>query len=320
LPAGAPGLARLAAEPAAAALGEAVALWGAWLTDERRASPHTVDAYARDVAAFLAFMARHLGGAPGPADMARLAPADLRAWLARRAVEARARTSTARALSAVKSFFRRAERAGLFANPAVAAVRAPRLPRALPRPLAVDEAEAAVEAAHGPEAWIAARDRALFLLLYGAGLRIGEALRLAVRDAAGPPDHLVVLGKGGKQRVVPLLPAVREALAAYAALRPGVAGPGDPLFLGARGGRLDAAVAQARFRAIRRELGLPETATPHALRHSYATHLLGAGADVRTIQELLGHASLSTTQRYTEVDEASLLKAYRAAHPRAGRG
>jgi len=300
-------------------LGPALALWAGWLQGERRASRHTIDAYGRDVAFFLDFLAEHLGHAPKLADLARLAPTDVRAWLARRAREDRARTSTARALSAVRGLFRRLERAELIDNPVFARTRAPRLPAGLPRPLTVGQARDVLDAAqHLPEPWLAARDGALVHLFYGAGLRIGEALGLDCAHVAGEPDVLRVRGKGGKDRMVPLLPAVCTALAQYLALRPGEARPDAPLFVGMHGGRLAAGVVQRRMRELRRALGLPETATPHALRHSFATHLLDRGADLRTIQELLGHASLSTTQRYTAVETESLLRTYRAAHPRAG--
>ncbi len=197
-------------------------------------------------------------------------------------------------------------------------MRTPKVPRALPRPLDVGDALAAVDAAGqlSDEPWLAKRDQALLLLLYGCGLRIGEALALNRRDAPAG-DVLVVTGKGRKQRLVPVLPVVREAIAAYLAACPHALPADAPLFLGARGGRLDPAVAQRQVRRLRSALGLPETATPHALRHSFATHLLADGGDLRTIQELLGHASLSTTQRYTAVDVSRLAAVHRRAHPRA---
>jgi integrase/recombinase XerC len=315
--AGAAQPALLTERPSARRLAEPIGLWLDWLEYERRVSPHTLDAYRRDLAVFLEFMAEHLGGPPGPAELAGLDAADLRAWLARRAAAGSARSSTVRALAAVRSFFRRLDRAGLVHNPAVAAVRGPRFRRPLPRPLGPGQARAAVAAAgEARRPWLGDRDRALLLLLYGAGLRIGEALGLTLGEVAGDPETLTITGKGRKQRMVPLLPVVREGLARYLATRPGEASPDAPLFAGARGKRLSPGVAQKRFRDLRRALGLPESATPHALRHSFATHLLGGGADLRTIQELLGHASLSTTQRYTEVDAEGLMQVYRAAHPR----
>ncbi|MGH6720292.1 MAG: tyrosine recombinase XerC [Alphaproteobacteria bacterium] len=318
MPEDAPGLAALRARPSARHLGPALDVWAGWLQGERRASRHTIDAYGRDVAFFLDFLAGHLGHAPKLADLARLEPTDVRAWLARRAHEDRARSSTARALSAVRGLFRRLERAGLIANPVVTRTRAPRVPAGLPRPLTVGQARDVLDAAgRVPEPWIAARDGALVYLLYGAGLRVGEALGLDCGHVADVPEVLRVRGKGGKDRLVPLLPVVRGALAAYLAVRPGESEPDGALFVGVRGGRLAAGVVQRRMRELRRALGLPETATPHALRHSFATHLLDQGADLRTIQELLGHASLSTTQRYTAVETESLLRTYRAAHPRA---
>lgn len=317
MPADAPGLADLIARPSAAWLGPALDLWAGWLVGERRASRHTVDGYARDIAGFLDFLARHLGGAPTLADLAALEPADVRAWLARRAGEGMARSSTARAMAAVRGLFRRLDRAGLVHNPAIAAARSPRVPARLPRPLTVDQARATLaSAAEAPVPWLGARDTALFTLLYGAGLRIGEALALNLGHVALGEAVLRVRGKGDKHRVVPLLPAVRAAIDAYLALRPGGVDADDPVFVGVQGRRLAPSVVQKRMRDVRRALGLPESATPHALRHSFATHLLGAGADLRAIQDLLGHASLSTTQRYTGVETAGLLATYRAAHPR----
>jgi len=295
----------------------ALADWLAHLADERRLSPHTVAAYRRDTLAMLAFVAEHRGGPVALADLAGLGIADLRSWLARRAARGYARASTMRAMAAVRTFFRFLDRRELVHNPALAAVRTPRLPRTLPRPLTPEAAGAVVAAAPeiAREAWIGKRDRALFALLYGAGLRIGEALALSRRDLAGA-GALTILGKGGKQRRVPILAAVHGAIADYLAAAP-AGPPNGPLFLGARGGPLNPGVAQRAMRGLRAYLGLEATATPHSLRHSFATHLLAAGGDLRTIQELLGHASLSTTQRYTAVDSETLLATYRAAHPRA---
>jgi integrase/recombinase XerC len=304
-----------AAEPAVAAAAER---WGAWLAAERRASPHTLDAYRRDLAAFLAFVAGHLGFRPGLQDLAALRPGDFRGWLAERNGRGLARTSTARALSTVRGFFRFLDRQGLVRNPAIGAVRAPRLPRALPRPLAEAEALRVVDSAEALDGapWIARRDLAVLVLLYGCGLRIAEALNLK-RAEAPAGDLLTVTGKGRKQRIVPVLPAVRQAVAEYLACCPYRLAEDGPLFVGARGGRLSPRVVQRRMADLRARLGLPETATPHALRHSFATHLLAGGGDLRTIQELLGHASLSTTQRYTEVDARRLIDVHRQAHPRA---
>lgn len=293
--------------------------WLAWLAHERRGSRHTLGAYRRDVAGLLGFLARHHGGAPSIATLAGLSRSDLRAWLAERHAARLVATSNARALSAVKSLYRWAARNDLWVNPRLLAFRGPKLPRALPHPLTVADAASALEAVAGleDEPWIAARDTAVLTLLYGCGLRIDEALSL---DRAVLPlgDELRVLGKGRKERVVPVLPVVREALDAYLRLCPiAVAAKRAPLFLGARGRRLQAGLIQRRMRQLRTALGLPDEATPHALRHSFATHLLSAGGDLRAIQELLGHASLSTTQRYTGVDAAQMLDVYARAHPRA---
>ncbi len=296
----------------------AVEAWRAWLANERRASAHTLAAYGRDLRAFLDFLAVHLGAPPTLADLDTLSLGDFRAFLAARAGAGLLPSSRARNLATIRGFFRFLERNGLGGNPAVRLLRTPKLGRSVPRALRVDEALASVDTVVdlSDEPWVAARDRALLLLLYGCGLRIGEALALNRRDAPRG-DSLIVTGKGGKQRLLPILPVVRDAVADYLSVCPY---PGDgaaPLFVGVRGARLDPAVVQRQMRRLRVALGLPETATPHALRHSFATHLLADGGDLRTIQELLGHASLSTTQRYTDVDTARLAAVHRRAHPRA---
>lgn len=300
-----------AAALAAPALAAAIADWERWLATERRCAPRTCAAYARDLAAFLAFLTEHRGGPPDLDALARLRPTDFRAWLARRAADGLAGGSRARAVSAVRGFFRFLDREGLVRNGAVAVLRAPRKPRRVPRPLSVADARAAVAEAGANEAasWLVRRDTALFALLYGAGLRIGEALALDVGDLprGRAEAALRIAGKGGKARYVPLLPAVR------ADEQRAFGGRGQ----GAGGGRLNAGVVQRQMRRWRAAAGLSETATPHSLRHSFATHLLAAGGDLRAIQELLGHASLSTTQAYTDVDAESLLAVYREAHPRA---
>ncbi|WP_426958535.1 tyrosine recombinase XerC [Muricoccus radiodurans] len=286
-----------------------------WLTAERRASPETVEAYGRDLADLLGFLTAHQGGEP---DLAALRLADLRAFLAHRASQGIGASSRARQLSAIKTFLRfLVRRHGLPPLP-LAGVTGPRRRPPVPRALTAPQARAVTrdtdEAEDDPR--LAARNRALFTLLYGCGLRIAEALALDVRDAPKAGTGLRVLGKGRKERVVPVLPAVEAAVKEWLRLR-GAAGPGEPLFTGAKGDRLNPGVAQRALRDLRRLTGLPEHATPHALRHSFATHLLGGGADLRAIQELLGHASLSTTQRYTAVDSAGLLETWRKAHPRA---
>ncbi|MEW5727953.1 MAG: tyrosine recombinase XerC [Pseudomonadota bacterium] len=295
-----------------------VEAWRGWLEGERRASRHTLDGYSRDLAAFLAFLAEHLGAEPGLAALGSLTPGDFRAFLAARQAEGLARSSMARLMSTLRGFFKFLDRQGLVHNPAVGAVKAPRPPRTLPKALAAEEALEALTTAGElhDEPWLAARDVALFTLLYGCGLRLGEALELNRRDAPRG-DAMVITGKGRKQRQVPVLPVVREAIADYLRQCPYPPDPDRPLFCGARGGRLNPGVVQRQMRRLRLLLGLPESATPHALRHSFATHLLAGGGDLRTIQELLGHSSLSTTQRYTAVDAERLARAYRAAHPRA---
>jgi integrase/recombinase XerC len=304
--------------PLDAGLEAAIGDWGAWLTHERRLSDHTLAAYGRDLCDFLEFATRHVGGPLTLATLAALRTADFRAWLGARAGRGLARSSTARALSTLRGFYRWLEKRDLVHNPALASLRTPKVPQSVPKALSQSEAlgaiDAAGEAAKTP--WVAKRDVALLTLLYGAGLRIGEALGLDRRNTPTGTAFRVT-GKGGKERLVPLLPIVVDAISEYLDACPHRLEPDDPLFVGVRGKRLQAGQVQAMVRDLRRRLGLPETATPHALRHSFATHLLAGGGDLRSIQELLGHASLSTTQRYTAVDTAHLAEVYRAAHPRA---
>jgi len=289
-----------------------------WLERERRAAALTVEAYGADIAGFLGFLTQHLGGEPDLAALGALRQADVRAWLAADAADGIGNATRARRLSAVRTFFRFLARRLGVENAAVGLIGTPRAKQPVPRALAEAQARAVTDGIGEmtDTAAMQARDTALFVLLYGCGLRIAEALALDVRDVPGPDAMLRVVGKGSKERIVPMLPAVRAALAGWLALHPDRA-PDSPLFVGARGGRLAAAVAQRTLRQFRRLSGLPEHATPHALRHSFATHLLAGGADLRSIQDLLGHASLSTTQRYTSVDEARLLEVWRKAHPRA---
>ena len=304
----------------AACAADAANLITAWLTNlkaERRASRHTVDGYGREIGFFVRFLAGHLGGPVRRRDLADLKVADFRAYLAERRNAGLSSRSLARALSALRAFFRYAARTADLRNPAIAAVRAPKVVNSLPRPLDVPDAQAVVDSAGDleDEPWIAARNIALLTVLYGCGLRISEALGLNRDDVGGT---LRILGKRNRQRVVPVLPVVRQAIAAYLKICPPAAVDG-PLFIGARGGRLNPGIAQKLMRDLRGLLGLPPSATPHALRHSFATHLLAGGGDLRTIQELLGHANLSTTQHYTDVEMAQLLEVYENAHPRAKR-
>jgi integrase/recombinase XerC len=301
---------------------EAVEDWLAYLGVERQLAAKTLEAYARDISQFLAFMARHLNRLPDMKQLLALQARDVRAFLAARRNEDVGSRSLARSLSALRMFYKFLERRGYGKNDAIRAVALPKLPHSVPKPLTAPKATALVDSADiaSPDApeWILARDTAVLALLYGSGLRISEALSLQRRDAPiKGRDMLRVTGKGSKTRVVPVLPLVREAVERYLALCPIKLGSDDPLFVGARGKQLSPRIIQLRIAGARAVLGLPETATPHALRHSFATHLLGAGADLRAIQELLGHASLSTTQGYTEVDRAHLLKTYDQAHPRA---
>jgi len=299
--------------------------WRDWLKSERRLAGHTLIAYEHDVAGFLGFMTTYLGAAPTLEALAKLKPAEFRAWLAERARLGMARTSTARAFSSVRSFFRFLDKRGLSHNASIGAIQTPKLPHSVPKALSERDMNELLDAAPEQEraAWIDLRDTAILLLLYGAGLRIGEALGLTRGRVEGllaaGQDTISITGKGNKARLVPLLPQALEGLTAYRDACPFMKaqGPNDAFFLGARGGPLDPAIVQKRVRDLRHQLGLADSVTPHALRHSFATHLLGAGGDLRTIQELLGHASLSTTQRYTDVDATRLAAVYRAAHPRA---
>lgn len=302
--------------PASDELAMLVRQWEGWLREVKRASEHTVISYQNDLRQFFGFLSAHLGGKVTLKALATLEPRDLRAWLASRLGEYQP-ASTARALSTVKSFFRALEKQGKLKNEAVFHIKSPKLKKSLPKALAEEQSAAALTAigSQHAEEWLNKRDLALLTLIYGCGLRIGEALGLRYKDKPG--EALTITGKGNKQRAVPVLPVVKEAIADYLASCPYAFEPDSPLFLGKRGKALDPAIFQRELRKLRQALGLPESTTPHAFRHSFATHLLSAGGDLRSIQELLGHASLSTTQRYTHVDKERLLKAYNNAHPRA---
>lgn len=295
--------------------------WLSHLGAERRMSGKTLDAYGRDVAQFLGFLAGHLGGAPTLKRLSRLSPADIRAFMAARRGAGAGNRSLMRTLAGCRSFARFLERDGKGKVAALAAVRTPKLPGTLPKPLTVAAARqvtgTSLREGEAREPWIIARDAAVLALLYGCGLRLSEALGLKRRDISDKSDSVVVFGKGGKTRMVPVLSQVAKAVADYAALCPFDLRPDGPLFVGARGKALSPRVIQLAMARLRGALGLADSATPHALRHSFATHLLARGGDLRSIQELLGHASLSTTQIYTEVDAERLLEVYNSAHPRA---
>jgi integrase/recombinase XerC len=300
-----------------------VAHWLTHLGAERRMSPKTLEAYQRDVGQFLAFMARHLDAAPSLKDLAKLTPQDVRAFMAARRAAGIGGRSLMRGLAGARSFARFLERNGKGKVAALAAVRAPKVSKTLPKPLAAAAArrmtETDLRAGEERAPWIFARDAAALALLYGSGLRISEALSLKPADvpAAESSDTLIIKGKGGKTRMVPVLSQVLRMIAEYTALCPFDLPLDGPLFVGARGGPLSPRILQLTMERLRGALGLPDTATPHALRHSFATHLLARGGDLRAIQELLGHASLSTTQIYTAVDSERLLEVYRNTHPRA---
>jgi len=294
--------------------------WIAHLRDERRFAPNSVEAYARDVDAFLLFLAGHIGGDIGGAELKTLEPRDLRAYLAyrRQGPDALSDRSISRALAAIRSFYRYLDRRCGIANARLSLVRGPKLKRSLPRPVSEGAAHALIgEAeAQASEQWIGARDAALVTLLYAAGLRISEALSLKGSDRP-LPEMLRIEGKGGKQRLVPMLPAARDAIERYASLCPHALTADAPLFRAVRGGPLSPRIAQALMETLRGRLGLPSSTTPHALRHSFATHLLANGGDLRAIQDLLGHESLTTTQGYLSVETQKILQVYRLSHPRA---
>lgn len=296
--------------------------WLAHLADEKRYSQKTLDAYLADIKGFMTFMADHNGDTVALDDIADLRVSELRSFMAAKRADGLGPRSLSRTITGVRSFFRFLDRHGKANFAAFRVLKAPKTPQRLPRPVSVDDAISmadndVLDTAQAP--WIKARDMAVIMLLYGCGLRISEALGITPRqaEAAKKDGVLRIVGKGGKERMVPVLPLINEAIAHYAVICPYNPLPDKPIFRGARGGALSPRIIQKHVERLRGALGLPETATPHALRHSFATHLLADGADLRTIQDLLGHASLSTTQVYTQVNEGRLLEAYEAAHPRA---
>ena len=293
-----------------------ISAWQRELSSVRRLAENTLEAYGRDLDQFLSFLAGHTGGAVSLSTLKELRGADIRAFMAQRRNESLGSRSLARVLSALKSFFRFLEREGVLATEALNVIRTPKLPKSLPKALTVMEARQTIATTEEMEErpWVAARDMAVLSLCYGAGLRIAEALALTRADLEG--NSLRVTGKGGRIRLVPLIAAVRKSIELYIELSPFKSWPEEPLFRGVKGGVLSPRLIQLRVVQLRSALGLPLSATPHALRHSFATHLLSRGGDLRAIQELLGHASLSTTQIYTAVDTDRLLESYRAAHPR----
>ncbi|ALK08044.1 tyrosine recombinase XerC [Blastochloris viridis] len=307
--------------PAAPSVIAAVRRWLGYLEHERRCSPKTVEAYRRDVRQFLTFLAGHLGEPPDLPDLAALEPRDVRAFLAERRSSGLDQRSLGRVLAGVRSFGRFLERNGQGKVGALKAVSTPKAKPRLPRPLSILDAKAVADADtrafEARETWVLVRDAAVLALCYGCGLRISEALSLRRREAPAPGAALRITGKGGKTRMVPVLAKVAAGITDYLKLCPYPLDPDGPLFVGVKGGPLSPRIIQLAMATLRGALGLPETATPHALRHSFATHLLAKGGDLRAIQDLLGHASLSTTQVYTAVDTTQLMAAYRAAHPRA---
>lgn len=288
-----------------------IAQWQSWLLNERRYSPHTLDAYSRDLSGFFDFAAEHLGKVPETADLAKLEVRDFRAYLSQRVARHIDKSSLARELSTLKNFFKWLARYDILRNPALSVIRTPRRAKVLPKALEVNDTFNVIDEAQNlaSNSWQGLRDTAIFTLLYGCGLRISEALSLNVGDIDNN-DFLRIKGKGNKERIVPLLPVVVENINKYLAECPYQPKQGEPLFLGARGDRLVPRIIQRQMQKIRAYLGLPDNLTPHALRHSFATHLLAEGTDLRSIQELLGHASLTTTQRYTDVQIETLKKEY----------
>lgn len=305
---------------------DATARWLSELQDIRRLSPHTLRAYQNDIFSLYAFLSTHYGKPLALKDIAAIPISDFRSWLAQRAESGAINASRARNLSGIKSFFRWCDTTGVLHNPAAAQLRAPRKRSKLPRPVSVSQAARTLDgAAQGDGAqilgeanWQSRQDAALFTLLYGAGLRINEALSLTWQDiiTSEARGTLRITGKGSREREVPILPAITATLDSHRAATPFLTTPSEPVFRGVRGGRLSGTSARRRMQTLRRRLNLPETLTPHALRHSFATHLLESGANLRAIQELLGHASLSSTQIYTKVSDEAVRTALKSYHPR----
>jgi len=304
--------------PLAEDLRDAVHRWRSWLTDEKRMAANTVTSYSFDLHNLFGFLNRHRGGQINLGSLATVSLSDFRAWLASCAAQNIAAASRARAVAGVRNFFHWLDRSGQMHNAAIDLLKVPKTSRRLPRPVTEKQAQeiVALSSESDAERWTGLRDEALFTLLYGAGLRLGEALNLMHSDVMHG-DRLTVTGKGNKQRHVPLLLVVQQTIKKYLEVCPYALKADSKIFVGVRGEVLNPAVAQRNLRALRRQMGLPDSVTPHALRHSFATHLLASGADLRSLQELLGHSSLSTTQLYTQVDAQQLSSTYRAAHPRA---
>ncbi len=292
--------------------------WQNWLLSEKRCSRNTASGYGRDLSSFLNFLNDYRSRTPSLDMLNKLEITDFRAFMAERARNGVGRSSVARNLSTLRNFFRFLERNAILSNAAISVIRSPHLSKPLPKALTKEQALSVIRTARSLQKtdWLGQRDVAFVTMLYGCGLRIGEALALDVKDKP-TGEAMTVFGKGAKERVVPVLPLVVDTVNAYLKSRPDGAPANSPLFIGARGERVDPGVMQRQIRRIRFELGLPDTVTPHALRHSFATHLLIGGADLRTIQELLGHESLSTTQRYTGLDQTKLMQVYKKSHPRA---
>jgi len=303
----------------AADLADRFTAWLIFLESEKHFSKHTVRAYNKDLLYFFEFLTNHLGAAPSMNTLGDLALPDFRAWLSKRLANGAGNPTRARELATIRNFFRWLDKNGFLHNPYIELIKTPKQPKRLPRPLPIKQAKMLIDNKENigkQKEWIAYRDRALFTLLYGCGLRINEALQL---DFATRPKNgeVIVMGKGSKERLVPVLPIVEQNIEEYLSQAPFVFDKETPLFLGSRGKRLNQGVAQKQLRDIRKAIDLPESLTPHALRHSFATHILVNGGNLRIIQELLGHSSVSSTQCYTDFDNAQLLDIYERAHPRA---
>lgn len=296
----------------------AIEEWQKHLMLERRLSEKTGESYLMDIKEFTSFLYDYISDVVSVKMLKNLKVSDFRAFLVERAKQKLSRASTARCLSALRNFFKFLAKEGIVENAAIMSVRSAHPAKVLPKPLSVEDAGRFLDAVEhlAQEPWQGARDKAMYMLMYGCGLRIAETLSLNVGDILGAGDAFTITGKGNKQRLVPLLPIVKKTLQAYIKVHPNPKKT-EPLFVGSRFDRINPGVVQRNVRVIRRYLQLPDTVTPHALRHSFATHLLQGGGDLRTVQELLGHASLSATQRYTEIDMAGLQKVYDSAHPRA---
>ena len=298
---------------------QALTCWYNYIADEKRVSKNTIEAYCKDVESFFDFLSSHIGGPISLTNLKNLVASDFRAFMASRRRSGSGPRTIARLMSSLRSLFQYLEKVDIIKNHAIHSVRIPKTPHSIPKPLSTNQANNLIDD-NEKNSWVIARDNAIFLLLYGCGLRISEALELNIKDAPTEDwqDSIRVMGKGRKIREVPILPDVKKGILRYLELYPGKSDMDAPLFIGVKGGRLSPRIVQITMQRMKNSMNLPDNATPHSLRHSFATHLLQAGVDLRSIQELLGHSSLSSTQIYTEVDKKKLTDVHQNSHPRSG--